>query len=110
MPVAGVRRDHCRVAGVQDLHRLAFELDASHAGNRVEDLPDRMAVPRRACARGEVHVGRAHPRRRLADDDRVLQHDAGEVLGRGLPCRPLARTVDFHRFAPSVSYLRPDEA
>src|SRR5271168_1588096 len=53
VPVRRIRRDIDRMARVEHLGLLALETDAADAGQIKERLPDRVGMPRGACARGE---------------------------------------------------------
>ena len=66
VPVHRIRRDIYRIARVQHLRLLALEADAADAGQTEERLPNRVGVPRGACARRErnrTSKARRAPRR-----------------------------------------------
>src|ERR1700726_3220253 len=98
VPVHRIRRDVDRIARVQHLRLLAFEADAADAGQTEERLPNRVGVPRGACARRERDDRTAKARRRLGGDHRILEHNAGEGLGGASSCvaRPGANDSGFY--------------
>src|SRR5438309_7966636 len=55
VPVLFIRRNPDRVAGADLTHRPAPSLHPSDTGGDMECLPERMGMPRRACARLEPH-------------------------------------------------------
>src|SRR6185437_10996918 len=107
VPMHRIRRDVDRVARVQHLRLLALEADAADAGQAEERLPNRVRVPRGACARCERDDRTSKARRRLGGDHRILEHDSGERLSGTPPGIPRARTndsgLDWHDYAPSVA-------
>ena len=94
VPMARVRRDDDRVARLDLLHRLAFELVAADARQHVEDLADRVLVPVGAPARHERHARRAQPRRLLGREHRIRQHRTDEIGRLRLGCRAGGGTHD----------------
>src|SRR5271155_5385506 len=86
VPVHRIRRDIDRIARVQHLRLLALEADAADAGQTEERLPHRVGVPRGAGARREGNHRTSKTRRCLSGDHRILEHDAGEGVGRTPPC------------------------
>ena len=97
VPVHRIRRDIDRIARVQHLRLLALEADAADAGQAEERLPDRVGVPRGACARRERNDRTSKARRRFGGDHRILEHDSCEGLGGTPPCgaRPGANDSGF---------------
>jgi hypothetical protein len=74
-----------QVTGLPDrLDRAAFALAEADALGDEDRLPKRVGMPRRPCARGEVHAGRAEARRCRARGDHVDVDVAGEPVGRAL--------------------------
>ncbi|MNC86222.1 hypothetical protein D3C83_18630 [compost metagenome] len=94
VPVLRIGRDVDDVAGVQHLRLLAGKADAADARQAIERLSDRVGVPRGARAGRERDDRPAHPRRRLGDDDRVLEHDAGKGFGGAAPRLALSGAND----------------
>ncbi len=77
--MARVGRNDDRVAGLDLLHRLAFQLVAADTRQHVEDLADGVLVPVGAPARHERHARRAQPRRLLGCVHWIGQNRTDEI-------------------------------
>ncbi|MNP33775.1 hypothetical protein D3C76_1270360 [compost metagenome] len=97
MPVTGVRRNPDSVARPDFLSRAALLLHVADAGGDDQRLPQRVGVPRRACAGLEGHRAAADARRRITVEQAINAHRAGKVLSSALDrgLRAVRRNADF---------------
>ena len=79
------------------LTRAALLLHVSDACYDDQRLPQRMGVPRRACAWLEGHRAAADARRRITVEQAINAHRAGKVLRRAIDrgLRAIRRNADF---------------